>query len=186
MGAADDDNRGGGDAPTKAPGPLKAVVLGNFPLLAAIGGLIGLATFVGALPLYATWVQPFLTFLLLAAATLLWLELLAQWPAELRIDRGPPPPGTPWRLVGFAYVLQLTMVGFIGGFLWRFPRLLIPLLAAGIAIGVWQFFLPRRLKAWRAMPLTLAILALLGAIIVLSLVHPTYGSIFANPDANGL
>jgi hypothetical protein len=177
--ADDADDRARSAAPVPSPGSLREFVVTNFPLLGAIGGLIGLGTFVVALPIYATWVQPFLAALLLAAAVLLWLELLAQWPVDLRLDHGPPPPGTPWRLVSFAYVLQLTMVGFIGGVLWRVPRLLIPAFAAGIAVGVWQFVLPRRLKAWRAMPLALAILALAIAIVVLSLVHPTYQSIFA-------
>jgi hypothetical protein len=123
-------------------------------------------------------------FLLLAAAVLIWLELLAQWPADLRIHQGPPLPGTPWRLVGFAYVLQLTMVGFIGGFLWRFPRLVVPALAAGIGIGAWQFLLPRRFKALRGAPLLTAIVAWVIAILVLSRVHPTYQSIFADAGAN--
>jgi hypothetical protein len=71
-----------------------------------------------------------LTFLLLMAAVLVWLELLAQWPSDLMIYQGPPPPGTPWRLVGFAYAVQLTMVGFLGDFFWHVPRLAVSVLAA--------------------------------------------------------
>ena len=128
-------------------------MLANFPLLGAIGGLIGIATFVGALPLYADWVQPYLVFLLLAGGVLTWLELLAQWPPDLMVHRGPPPPGTAWRLVGFAYAVQLTMVGFVGGFLWRIPRLLVPTLAAAIGVGLWRFLLPGRVKEQRRRPL---------------------------------
>jgi hypothetical protein len=88
------------------------------------------------------------------------------------------------RVVGFAYAVQLTMVGFLGAFLWHLPRLIVPALAAAIAVGVWQFLLPRRLKAQRATPLVLAIVALLVSIAVLSLAHPTYQSIFADTGAN--
>jgi hypothetical protein len=172
------------EPPAKSSGSLRDFVLANFPLLGAIGGLIGIVTFVVALPLYATWVTPYLAFLLLAAAVLLWLELLAQWPADLMIYRGPPPTGTPWRLVGFAYAVQLTMVGFLGTLLWRFPRLVVPALAAGIGIGAWQFLLPRRLKALRGAPLLTVIVAWVIAILVLSRVHPTYQSIFADAGAN--
>jgi hypothetical protein len=159
-------------------------VLANTPLLAAIGGLIGIATFLAAFPLSAAWTRPFLTFLLLFGAVLLWLELLAQWPPELLIYRGPPPRGTSRRLVLFAYVLQLTMVGFVGNVLWRFPQVLVPTVVTGLALGVWQFLLPERVKAQRGVPLLLAILALLVSVAILSQVHPTYESVFAGARLN--
>jgi hypothetical protein len=169
---------------TKSPGTLRDFVLAHFPLLGAIGGLLGLVTFIAAWPLYAGWMRPYVTFLLLAAAVLLWLELLAQWPANLLIYAGPPPPGTSWRLVGFAYAVQLTMVAFIGGFVLRIPRLVIPLLAAAIGIGLWRFLLPQRVKAMRGVPLLLVIIALLIAIAVVSLVHPDYWAIFEDAGPN--
>jgi hypothetical protein len=182
----DDDAVAHVDAEPAVPpiGSLRDIVLANAPLLGAIGGLIGIATFVVALPLYAAGVKPYLAFLLLAAAVLIWLELLAQWPPELLLYQGPPPSGTSWRLVGFAYALQLTMVGFIGGFLWRLPRLVIPTLAAIIGTGVWRFLLPERVKAHRGAVLVTAIIALLVAIAVLSLMHPAYQPIFAGDGSN--
>jgi hypothetical protein len=39
------------------------------------------------------------------------------------IYRGSASSGRLWRLAGIADVVQLTMVGFVGGFLWRIPRL---------------------------------------------------------------
>ena len=172
------------ESPPVRVGSLRDFVVENVSLLAAIGGLIGIATFVSALPLYAVWVRPYLTFLLLAAAVLIWLELLAQWPTELMIHQGPPPPESPWRLVGFAYAVQLTMVGFIGGFLWRVPRLVAPTLALCIGVGLWRFVLPKRLKEQRGALVTTAIVALLISIAVLSLVHPTYQSIFEDARLN--
>jgi hypothetical protein len=97
---------------------------------------------VAALPLYAAWVRPYLIVLLLTGAILIWLELLAQWPTELTIYQGPPP-DTSWQLVGFAYAVQRTSMGFVGGFLWRVPRLVGPTLALGIGVGLWRFVLPR-------------------------------------------
>jgi hypothetical protein len=166
-------------------GSLREFVLANFPLLGAIGGLIGIATFVTALPFYVGWAGPYLAFLLLSAAVLIWLELLAQLPSELMIYQGSPPPGTPWRLVGFAYAVQLTMVAFIGAFLWRVPRLVVLTLGATIGIGVWRFLLPERVKARRGSLLATAIIALLISIAVLSLVHPAYRSLFEDVQPNG-
>jgi hypothetical protein len=173
------------ELPPVQVGSLRDFVVENGSLLAAIGGLIGIATFVGALPLYAEWVQPYLIFLLLAAAVLIWLELLAHWPTVLLIHQGPPPPEASWRLVGFAYAVQLTMVGFVGGFLWRVPRLVAPVLALCIGVGLWRFVLPRRLKEQRGALGATAIVALLISIAVLSLVHPTYRSIFEGARLNG-
>ena len=172
----DDDALAQGEPEASAPpiGSLRDFVLANFPLLGAIGGLIGIATFVAALPLYADWVQPYLVYLLLAAGVLIWLELLAQWPPDLLICQGPPPPGASWRLVGFAYALQLTMVGIIGGFLWHVPRLFALALATLIGTAVWRLLLPERVKARRGALLATAIVALLAAIVITSLVHPTY------------
>jgi hypothetical protein len=171
-------------SPAQQFSSLREFVLANASLLAAIGGLIGIGTFVTALPFFAGWVRPYLAFLLLAAAVLVWLELLTQWPPDLLIYRGPPPSGAPWRLVGFAYALQLTMVGVIGSFLWRMPRLFIPSLAAIIGIGLWRFLLPERIKEQRGALLVTGIIALLISIAVLSLVHPTYQSIFADDQPN--
>ncbi|HEU0116834.1 MAG TPA: hypothetical protein VFQ80_19225, partial [Thermomicrobiales bacterium] len=173
-----------GDAASAPPAPpahlqsLRDFVLANFPLLGAIGGLIGIATFVAALPLYADWVQPYLIFLLLGAGILVWLELLAQWPPELLIYRGPPPRGTPWRLVGFAYAVQLTMVGVVGGFFWHIPRLVVLALASVIGTANWRFLLPERIKERRGALLATAIAALLLAIAITSLAEPVCRSIF--------
>lgn len=164
-------------APTSLPiqsQSLRAFVLANFPLFGVIGGLLGIATFIGALPLYADWVQPSVIFLLLGAGVLVWLELLAQWPPELLIYRGPAPRGTPWRLVGFADAVQLTMVGFVGGFLWRMPRLVVLALATIMGAAVWRLLLPERVKERRGALLATAIVALLAAIVITSLAHPTY------------
>lgn len=183
-GAGDDAAQANPEPLAVQAGSLRDFVLANGPLLGAIGGLIGIATFVSALPLYAEWVQPYLIFLLLAAAVLIWLELLAQWPPDLMIYRGPAPSGIPWRLVGFAYVVQLTMVGFVGGFLWRIPRLVGLTLATVIGAGLWHYLVPERFKAWRGSLLMTAIVALLVSMLVISLVHPTYQSVFETLPPN--
>jgi hypothetical protein len=164
-------------APTSLPiqsQRLRAFVLANFPLFGVIGGLLGIATFIGAVPLSADWVQPSVIFLRLGAGVLVWLELLAQWPPALLIYRGPAPRGTPWRLVGVADAVQLTMVGFVGGFLGRMPRLVVLALATIMGAAVWRLLLPERVKARRGALLATAIVALLAAIALTSLAHPTY------------
>lgn len=162
---------------TLAVGTLRDFVRDNGSLLAAIAGLLGIATFVSALPLYAAWVQPYLVFLLLVAAVLIWLELITQWPPALVIFQGPPPRGTPWRLVGFAYAMQLTMVGLVGGFFWRIPRLAMLTLATAIGALLWRYLVPESLKERRGALLATVIVALLIAVAVTSLSRPTYESI---------
>ena len=172
-------------APVAAkPGSLRDFVLANFPLLGAIGGLTGIATFVAALPIYAGWIGAYLTFLLLAAAVLDWVELLAQWPSDLLLYQGPPPQGTSWRLVGFAYAVQLTMVGFLAGLFLRFPKLAVPALGTAIGVGLWRVLLPQRVKSARGAPLLTLIIALLVAIAVDSLVHPAHWTIFEDTEPN--
>ena len=86
--------------------------------------------------------------------------------------------GIPWRLVGFAYVLQLTMVGIVGGFLWRIPRLVILTVAAVIGAGLWRYLVPERVKAWRGCPAGNGDRRAARLRGLTSLVHPTYRSVF--------
>lgn len=129
------------------------------------------------MPLFADWVRPYLIFLLLAAAVLVWLELIAQWPPALILYQGPAPRGTPWRLVGFAYAVQLTMVGLVGGFLWRVPRLVMLTLATAIGALLWRYVVPESYKERRGALLATVIAALLIAVAVTSQAHPTYQSV---------
>jgi hypothetical protein len=71
------------------------------------------------------------------------------------------------------------MVGFLGGFLWRLPKLAVPLLAAIIAVAMWRLLLPERLKTQRGILLVTAVEALLVSVAVLSLVSP---AIFADTE----
>ncbi len=168
----------GAEPPISHYASLREFVVANGSLLAATGGLIGIGTFVTGLPFFADWVQPYLAFLVLAAAVLTWLELLAQWPPELMIYQGPPPAAAPWRMVGFAYAVQLTMIVCIGGFLWRAPRLVMPAIATVVGLAIWRFVLPQTIKEQRAAFLVTSIAALVVSVLALSLVHPTYRSFF--------
>jgi len=131
-----------GPAVTPAPGEsgpesLKSFVGANTMLLAAMGALTGLATFAGR-GTGPDWSAALLQFLLTGLAVLLWLELLTQWPPTLLLHRAPAPPGTPWRMVWFAYGMQLAMVGLIANVVWRQPQVLVPTLGLGVSVLVWR------------------------------------------------
>ena len=57
-------------------------------------------------------------------------------------------------------------------------------LATVIGAGLWHYLVPERLKAWRGSLLATAIAALLISMLLTTLVHPTYESVFESlpPD----
>jgi hypothetical protein len=131
-----------GPAVTPEPGEsvpesLKHFVGANTMLLAAMGAMTGLATFVGR-SAGPDWSATLLQFVLTGLAVLLWLELLTQWPPTLLLHRAPAPSGTPWRLVWFAYGMQLAMVGLIANVVWRQPQVLVPALGLGASVLIWR------------------------------------------------
>jgi hypothetical protein len=70
------------------------------------------------------------------------------------------------------------------GFLWRIPRLVVPTLATVIGAGLWHYLVPEQFKAWRGSLLATAIVALLVSMLVTSLVHPMYQSVFETLPPN--
>jgi hypothetical protein len=54
------------------------------------------------------------------------------------------------------------------------PRLVVLALATIMGAAVWRLLLPERVKARRGALLATAIVALLAAIVITSLAHPTY------------
>jgi hypothetical protein len=106
-------------------------------LLAALGAMTGLATFVGR-GAGADWSATLLQFVLTALAALLWLEVLTQWPPALLLFRAPPPPGALWQFVWFAYGMQLVMVGLIANMIWRQPDVLVPTIGLGAGVLLWH------------------------------------------------
>jgi hypothetical protein len=149
---------------------LKGFVTAHATLLGAVGIMTGLATFVSR-GLGPDWTDTLLRFLLIGMAFLLWLELLTQCPPSLLLTHAPAPAGTSWRLVGFAYALQLTMVGFIANAVWRQPQLLVP--ALGLAAGMWLWTaLPQHAREQRSTLVGVAVAAILTALLVLALVDP--------------
>ena len=148
---------------------LRDFVLANYPLLAAVGAFTGLATFVSNNALGLPWLATYLRFLFVAGAALLALELTAQWPPELRLDRVRVPTGTPWRLAAFAYGAQLAMLGALLNVYWQYPRLLLPTLFLAIGALLWQIVVPQRAKVWPGTWVLVAVIALVVAELVFTL-----------------
>lgn len=144
------------------PESLKSFIGANTMLLAAMGAMTGLATFVGR-SAGPDWSATLLQFVLTGLAFLLWVELLSQWPPALLLHRAPAPSNIPWRLVWFAYGMQLAMVGLIANAVWRQPHLLVP--AVGLGTGVLlRRALPEPLRSRPA-----ALVGVLGAAVLASM-----------------
>lgn len=152
------------------PDSLKSFIGANTMLLAAMGAMTGLATFVGrgAGP---DWSATLLQFVLTGLAFLLWLEMLTQWPPVLLLHRAPPPPGLPWRLVWFAYGMQLVMVGLIANTIWRQPHVLVPTIGLGAGVLLWRV-LPAHVRSRPASLAGVIVTALLVSVITVMVVDP--------------
>jgi hypothetical protein len=111
---------------------LKDFLKENATLIFLIGSMTSLSSFVVNLPL--GWLDSYLKAVLLAAALLLWMELHAQWPHDVRFPERVVHPriGTrrPWRLALFALLMQATVVLFAVWSVVTAPEVIVPLLAA--------------------------------------------------------
>ena len=152
------------------PESLKSIIGANSMLLAAMGAMTGLATFVGR-SAGPDWSATLLQFVLTGLAFLLWLELLTQWPPALLLHRAPAPPGTPWRIVWFSYGMQLAMVGLIANAVWRQPQLLAPALGLGAGVLVWRV-LSQQIQSRPAALVGAAFAAVLASAVTVMIVDP--------------
>jgi len=164
-----------GSTITPAPGAsvpdsLKSFVGANTMLLAAMGAMTGLATFVGR-SAGPDWSATLLQFVLTGLAFLLWLELLTQWPPALLLHRVPAPSGIPWRLVWFAYGMQLAMVGLIANVVWRQLQLLAPTLGLGVSVLLWRA-LPEHVRSRPAALVGAVVMGVLASAVTVMVVDP--------------
>jgi hypothetical protein len=124
--------RSGLDAPAAPPaeiGTLAAFIAARLALISCVSILVGLSGF--ALTLPGEWLGNYLRNGLLALTVIVWLELLNQLPRELalfRLERIPP--GTNWRFIAFAYLVQLMLIAFVIFALQTYGSALLPLVAA--------------------------------------------------------
>lgn len=177
MGAA----ANGEDTPAEAtvgPATLRDFVVANFSLLTAVGAFTGLATFVSANTLGLPWLATALRFLFVVAASLLALELVAELPPDARLHRARVRPGQPWRLVAFAYVGQLAMLGALLNVFWQYPRLLVPTLALAVGVLLWRV-VPDHVRGRAGAPILVAAAALLVAALAITLLWRERGPIDA-------
>jgi len=152
------------------PESLKSFVDANTMLLAAMGAMTGLATFVGR-SAGPDWSATLLQFVLTGLAFLLWLELLTQWPPALLLHRAPAPSGIPWRLVWFAYGMQLAMVGLIANVVWRQLQLLAPTLGLGVSVLLWRA-LPEHVRSRPAALVGAVVMGVLASAVTVMVVDP--------------
>jgi hypothetical protein len=160
------------------PATLRDFVVANFPLLTAVGAFTGLATFVSVNAQGLPWLATALRFLFVVAAALLALELVAQLPPDARLHRARVRPGQPWRLVAFAYVGQLAMLGALLNVFWQYPRLLAPTLVLAVGVLLWRV-VPDHVKGRAGAPILVAAAALLVAGLIVALLWQERGPIDA-------
>lgn len=152
---------------------LKDFLKENSTLIFLIGSMTSLTTFVVNLQL--GWLDSYLKAVLLSAALLLWMELHAQWPREVRLPDRIVHPRTkttrPWRLVLFAALMQVTIVLFAVWAIVRAPEVVAPLVAA-VAGWLLARRLPLRGRTGLAAMAAIAVVAFLASELALERIFP--------------
>lgn len=150
---------------------LKAFLADNASLIFLVGSLTSLATFVVNLEL--GWLDTYLKEALLAAAVTVWFELHAQWPDTLRLDRAGiiRPQRTLWRLELFSVLMQMLPVLFVIWAVAQAPEIAVPLIAIGLAFGIWRRHMAGR-PSHRWLLLILLAFAFLVSELVLEQIFP--------------
>lgn len=100
--------------------------------------LLALAAYTGTLELH--WIGTYLRFLLILAAGVLWIEVVSSWPESVQLHASRHPQGVHWRMVVFAYALQLTVIGFILVLLYKEPKLIAPIISLAVVGVAWYLY----------------------------------------------
>lgn len=117
-----------------------ATLLSNASLLISVAALaLNLLPDTGVL-------DPYIKALIFAAALLLLIEMHYQWPADLQLHMFRSmslPQNHSWRMVAFAFVMQLATVAFAVWATLNTPLILIPLTALGVVVAFRQWYFRR-------------------------------------------
>lgn len=137
-----------------------ATLLSNASLLISVAALaLNLLPDTGAL-------DPYIKALIFGAALLLLIELHYQWPDDLQLHMFRSmsvPQNHSWRMVAFAFIMQLATVVFSVWAILNTPLILVPLTALGVIVAFRQWYF-RRFRSVAARGF--GILALIAALVL--------------------
>lgn len=136
-----------------------ATLLSNASLLISVAALaLNLLPDTGVL-------DPYIKALIFGAALLLLIEMHYQWPADLQLHMFRSmslPQNHSWRMVAFAFIMQVATVAFAVWATLNTPLILIPLTALGVVVAFRQWYFRRfRGIAARGFGILVLIVALL-------------------------
>ena len=117
-----------------------ATLLSNASLLISVAALaLNLLPDTGVL-------DPYIKALIFGAALLLLIEMHYQWPDDLQLHMFRPmslPQNHSWRMVAFAFIMQVATVAFAVWAILNTPLILIPLTALGVVVAFRQWYFRR-------------------------------------------
>jgi hypothetical protein len=117
-----------------------ATLLSNASLLISISALA-----LNLLP-ETGFLDPYIKALIFGAALLLLIEMHHQWPDDLQLHMFRPtslPQNHSWRMVAFAFIMQVATLVFAVWATLTTPLILIPLTALGVVVGFRQWYFRR-------------------------------------------
>ena len=115
----------------------------NATLLSNASLLISLAAIALSLLPDVGFFAPYMKALIFAAALLLLTELHHQWPADLQLHmlrKNPRPENHSWRMIGFAFVMQVATLLFAAWAILTNPIILLPLTASAVFLAFYRWY----------------------------------------------
>jgi hypothetical protein len=118
----------------------------NATLLSNASLLISLAAVALSLLPDVGFFAPYIKALIFAAALLLLIELHHQWPEDLQLHmlrKNARPENHSWRMIGFAFVMQVATLIFAAWAILTNPIILLPLTALAVVLAFRQWYFRR-------------------------------------------
>src|SRR5215204_3171767 len=144
LAAASDEDSASSQVDTRAE--LRDWIKDNATLLSNASLLISLAAITLTLLPDVGIFAPYIKALIFAGALLLLIELHHQWPEDLQIHvlrKNPRPENHSWRMIGFAFVMQVATLVFAAWAILTNPIILLPLTALAVVLAFRQWYFRR-------------------------------------------
>ena len=160
--------------PTEQP-DLKTFLAEHSALLGTVSILTSLSAFV--INFHLGWLDLYLKAVLLLAALVVWLEFHARFPEALTKGHLHEVRRLSWRLIAFAYLMRLIMVGFAVWAVWERPLMIVPLIALGAGAVVWHLTAGRG-RAHYVLPLLAVVVGFVLSEVAIDAISPEYEAFF--------
>jgi hypothetical protein len=154
------------EQPVETQSELRNWIKDNATLLSNASLLISISALALNLLPTAGFLDPYIKALIFGAALLLLIEMHHQWPQDLqihRVRRAPALDAHSWRMVAFAFIMQIATVVFAVWATLTTPLILIPLTALAVVVAFRQWYF-RRFRGFAARGF--GILALIATLLL--------------------